>query len=80
MEVVGEAGIGWQLARVWAGTRTRERSLKARAARPGAARSASSAASAPAPPARPTCAFEFGARAAARTTAPTVRALAGGAA
>jgi hypothetical protein len=28
MEVVGEAGIGWQLARVWAGTRTRERSLK----------------------------------------------------
>ena len=29
MEVVAEAGIGWQLARVWAGTRTRERSLKA---------------------------------------------------
>ena len=28
MEVVGEAGIGWQLARVWPGTRTRERSLK----------------------------------------------------
>ena len=28
MQVVGEAGIGWQLARIWAGTRTRERSLK----------------------------------------------------
>jgi hypothetical protein len=28
MEVVGEAGIGWQLARIWTGTRTRERSLK----------------------------------------------------
>jgi hypothetical protein len=28
MEVVGEAGIGWQLARVWPGTRVRERSLK----------------------------------------------------
>jgi hypothetical protein len=28
MEVVGEAGIGWQLARVWPGTRARERSLK----------------------------------------------------
>ena len=28
MEVVGEAGIGWQLARVWPGTRSRERSLK----------------------------------------------------
>jgi hypothetical protein len=28
MEVVGEAGIGWQLARIWPGTRTRERSLK----------------------------------------------------
>jgi hypothetical protein len=28
MEVVGEAGIGWQLARVWSGTRARERSLK----------------------------------------------------
>jgi predicted GIY-YIG superfamily endonuclease len=28
MEVVGEKGIGWQLARVWTGTRTRERSLK----------------------------------------------------
>jgi hypothetical protein len=28
MEVVGELGIGWQLARIWTGTRTRERSLK----------------------------------------------------
>ncbi|HWC41615.1 MAG TPA: hypothetical protein VHK02_06490 [Actinomycetota bacterium] len=28
MEVVADAGIGWQLARIWPGTRTRERSLK----------------------------------------------------
>jgi hypothetical protein len=28
MQVVGEHGIGWQLARIWTGTRTRERSLK----------------------------------------------------
>jgi hypothetical protein len=28
MQVVGELGIGWQLARIWIGTRTRERSLK----------------------------------------------------
>jgi hypothetical protein len=28
MQVVGEQGIGWQLARVWTGTRARERSLK----------------------------------------------------
>jgi hypothetical protein len=28
MEVVADAGIGWQLARVWAGPRARERSLK----------------------------------------------------
>jgi hypothetical protein len=28
MAVVGERGIGWQLARIWTGTRTRERSLK----------------------------------------------------
>jgi hypothetical protein len=28
MEVVCEAGIGWQLARLWVGTRARERSLK----------------------------------------------------
>ena len=28
MEVVTDAGIGWQLARIWPGTRARERSLK----------------------------------------------------
>jgi hypothetical protein len=28
MQVVGELGIGWQLARIWTGTRDRERSLK----------------------------------------------------
>jgi hypothetical protein len=28
MQVVGELGIGWQLARIWTGTRARERSLK----------------------------------------------------
>jgi len=28
IQVVGEHGIGWQLARIWAGTRSRERSLK----------------------------------------------------
>jgi hypothetical protein len=28
MEVVADAGIGWQLARVWAGPRARERSLQ----------------------------------------------------
>jgi hypothetical protein len=28
LQVVGELGIGWQLARIWTGTRTRERSLK----------------------------------------------------
>jgi hypothetical protein len=28
MQVVGEQQIGWQLARVWTGTRSRERSLK----------------------------------------------------
>jgi hypothetical protein len=32
MQVVGEAGIGWQLARIWTGTRARERSLKQRGA------------------------------------------------
>jgi predicted GIY-YIG superfamily endonuclease len=32
MQVVGEQGIGWQLARIWTGTRTRERSLKQRGA------------------------------------------------
>jgi hypothetical protein len=28
LQVVGELGIGWQLARIWTGTRDRERSLK----------------------------------------------------
>ena len=28
MEVIATAGIGWQLARTWPGTRTRERQLK----------------------------------------------------
>jgi hypothetical protein len=28
MQVVGGLGIGWQLARIWTGTRARERSLK----------------------------------------------------
>jgi hypothetical protein len=28
LQVVGEQGIGWQLARIWTGTRARERSLK----------------------------------------------------
>jgi hypothetical protein len=28
LQVVGELGIGWQLARIWTGTRARERSLK----------------------------------------------------
>ena len=72
MEVVGEAGIGWQLARVWPGTRTRERSLKGSG---GAARRC--------PvcqlthlglgPARPAdlLAFEVGARAAAFTAPPS---------
>jgi hypothetical protein len=32
LQVVGELGIGWQLARVWTGTRARERSLKQRGA------------------------------------------------
>ncbi len=32
MQVIGELGIGWQLARIWTGTRTRERSLKQRGA------------------------------------------------
>lgn len=26
--VISEAGIGWQLARIWSGTRARERSIK----------------------------------------------------
>jgi hypothetical protein len=28
MQVIGEQQIGWQLARIWTGTRARERSLK----------------------------------------------------
>jgi hypothetical protein len=28
MQVIGELGIGWQLARIWTGTRAKERSLK----------------------------------------------------
>jgi hypothetical protein len=72
MEVVGEAGIGWQLARVWSGTRARERSLKGSG---GAARRC--------PvcqltrlghgPARPAdlLAFEVGARAAAYSAPPS---------
>jgi hypothetical protein len=32
LQVVGELGIGWQLARIWTGTRSRERSLKQRGA------------------------------------------------
>jgi hypothetical protein len=32
LQVVGEQGIGWQLARIWTGTRARERSLKQRGA------------------------------------------------
>jgi hypothetical protein len=71
MEVVGEAGIGWQLARVWAGTRARERSLKGSG---GAARRCpvcqlTRLGLAPARPAD-LFAFEVGARAAACTTPP----------
>jgi hypothetical protein len=40
LEVVGEAGIGWRLARTWEGGRDRERQLKTRAAFPAAAPSA----------------------------------------
>jgi hypothetical protein len=32
LQVVGELGKGWQLARIWTGTRARERSLKQRGA------------------------------------------------
>jgi hypothetical protein len=71
MEVVSEAGIGWQLARIWPGTRTRERSLKGSG---GAARRCpicqlGRLGLAPARPAD-LFAFEVGARAAAHTTAP----------
>jgi hypothetical protein len=72
MEVVGEAGIGWQLARVWSGTRARERSLKGSG---GAARRCpvcqlTRLGLAPARPAD-LFAFEVGARAAACTAPPS---------
>jgi hypothetical protein len=72
MEVVGEAGINWQLARVWPGTRTRERSLKGSG---GAARRCpicqlTRLGLAPARPAD-LFAFEVGARAAACTDPPS---------
>jgi hypothetical protein len=71
MEVLGEAGIGWQLARVWPGTRTRERSLKGSG---GAARRCpvcqfTRLGLAPARPAD-LLAFEVGTRAAACTAPP----------
>jgi len=71
MEVVGEAGIGWQLARVWPGTRVRERSLKGSG---GAARRCpvcqlTRLGLAPPRPAD-LFTFEVGARAAACATAP----------
>jgi hypothetical protein len=72
MEVVGEAGIGWQLARVWPGTRVRERSLKGSG---GAARRCPvcQLTRLGLAPARPTdlFAFEVGARAAAYTAPPS---------
>jgi hypothetical protein len=70
MEVVGEAGIGWQLARIWPGTRARERSLKRSG---GAARRCPVCQLAPLglQPPRPVnpLALELGVRAAACTTA-----------
>jgi hypothetical protein len=72
MEVVVQAGIGWQLVRVWPGTRVRERSLKGSG---GAARRCpvcqlTRRGLAPARPAD-LLAFEVGARAAACTTPPS---------
>jgi hypothetical protein len=72
MEVVGEAGISWQLARVWPGTRARERSLKGSG---GAARRCpvcqlTRLGLAPARPAD-LFAFEVGTRAAACTAPPS---------
>jgi hypothetical protein len=72
MAVVGEAGIGWQLARIWPGTRARERSLKGSG---GAARRCpvcqlTRLGLAPARPAD-LFAFEVGARAAACTAPPS---------
>jgi len=70
MQVVGEQGIGWQLARIWPGTRTRERSLKRSG---GAARRCPvcQVALLGLQPPRPVdpLALELGARAAACTTA-----------
>jgi hypothetical protein len=69
MEVVADAGIGWQLARVWAGPRARERSLKRSG---GAARRCPVCQLAPLglQPPRPVDAFalELGGRAAAYIT------------
>ena len=70
MQVVGEVGIDWQLARIWPGTRARERSLKRSG---GAARRCPvcQLASLGLQPSRPVdpLALELGARAAAFTTA-----------
>jgi hypothetical protein len=70
MQVVGELGIGWQLARIWTGTRARERSLKQSG---GAARRCPvcQLAALGLQPPRPLnpLALELGARAAAHTTA-----------
>jgi hypothetical protein len=71
MEVVTDAGIGWQLARIWPGTRARERSLKGSG---GAARRCPvcQLTRRDLTPARPVdlFAFEVGARAAACTAPP----------
>jgi hypothetical protein len=70
MQVIGEQQIGWQLARIWTGTRTRERSLKQQG---GAARRCPvcQLAALGLQPPRPVdpLAFELGVRAAAHTTA-----------
>jgi hypothetical protein len=70
MQVVGELGIGWQLARIWTGTRSRERSLKRSG---GAARRcpACQLAALGLQPPRPVdpLAFELGARVAGSATA-----------
>ena len=81
MEVVADAGIGWQLARVWAGSRARERSLKRSG---GAARRCPVCQLAPLglQPPRPVdaLALELGGRAAAFATAAPLELLAAGAA
>jgi hypothetical protein len=68
LQVVGELGIGWQLARIWTGTRARERSLKQRGAtrRCPVCRLARLGLALPTRPADP-LAFELGARAAGVT-------------